>query len=226
MNKGKLIVIDGTDGCGKHTQTLLLKENLEKEGYLVETIDFPQYGLKSAGPTEEYLSGKYGSSDDVDAYQASVLYAVDRFDASFKIKKWLKEGKFVICDRYVSANMGHQAGKIDNLEKRDEFLDWLFDLEYNIFKIPKPDINIFLYLDIEIAKKLAQDNTSKKFTNNIKENDIHENDLNHLRKALQAFRYVSKKYSWVEIDCSNKDKTIKCREEISKQIIKKVVEKL
>lgn len=226
MNQGKLIVIDGTDGCGKHTQTLLLKENLENKGYLVKTIDFPQYGLKSAGPTEEYLSGKYGSSEDVDAYQASVLYAVDRFDASFKIKKWLREGKFVICDRYVSANMGHQAGKIEDLEEREKFLDWLFNLEFNIFKIPKPDINIFLYLDTEVARKLAQNNTSKKFTNNIKENDIHEKDSNHLKKALQAFKYVSKKYGWLEIDCSNEDKIIRSREEISEEILGKVVGKL
>ena len=171
MNQGKLIVIDGTDGCGKHTQTLLLKENLENKGYLVKTIDFPQYGLKSAGPTEEYLNGKYGSSEDVDAYQASVLYAVDRFDASFKIKKWLREGKFVICDRYVSANMGHQAGKIEDLEEREKFLDWLFNLEFNIFKIPKPDINIFLYFKVMLLLEYSIEfglSNSKTFTNSIK----------------------------------------------------------
>lgn len=223
--KGKLIVIDGTDGSGKHTQTLLLKENLEREGYFVETIDFPQYGLKSAAPTEEYLNGKYGSANDVTPYQASIIYAVDRFAASFKMKEWLEEGKIVLCDRYVSANMGHQAGKIEDLNERDKFLDWLFDLEFNIFKIPKPDINIFLYLDPEISRKMAQENKSEKFTNNVKKNDIHEKDPEHMKKASESFLYVAKKYDWITIDCSDKDKGIRTREDISLEILKEVKEK-
>lgn len=220
--KGKLIVIDGTDGSGKATQTSLLKENLKKEGYIVETIDFPQYGTKSAGPTEEYLNGNFGTPDEVGAYRASILYAVDRYAASFKIKQWLSEGKIVICDRYVSANMGHQAGKISDLDKRDKFLDWLFDLEYNIFQIPIPDVNIFLYLDPEIARRLAIENTSKKFTNEVKKNDIHEKDPEHIKKASQSFLYVAKKYNWITIDCSDGNNGIKTREDISKEIFAKV----
>ena len=86
---GKFIVIDGTDGSGKTTQLNILKEKLETEGYLVEVADFPQYNTKSAGLIEEYLSGKYGQADEVDPYKASIFYAVDRFDASSKIKNWL-----------------------------------------------------------------------------------------------------------------------------------------
>jgi dTMP kinase len=220
--KGKLIVIDGTDGTGKHTQTMLLKENLEKEGYFVETIDFPQYGTKSAGPTEDYLNGKYGSANEVTPYQASILYAVDRFAASFKIKEWLNQGKIVLSDRYVSANMGHQAGKIEDLKEKDKFLDWLFDLEFNIFNIPKPDLNILLYLDVDLARNLAQKNDSGKFTNDVKKNDIHEKDPEHMKKALESFLYVAEKYNWIKIDCTDKEIGIKTRDEISKIIIENV----
>ncbi len=222
--KGKLIVIDGTDGTGKHTQTMILKENLEKEGYQVETIDFPQYGQKCAGPVEDYLSGKYGSAEKVTAKQASILYAVDRFDASFKIRNWLEEGKIVLCDRYVSANMGHQAGKIKDVKEKDVFLEWLHDLEYEIFNLPKPDVNILLYLDSEIARKLAQENEIKKDTNNIKKKDIHEKDANHMKKALEAFLYVADKYSWIKINCSDNNNWVRTREEISKEILEKVKE--
>lgn len=220
--KGKMIVIDGTDGTGKHTQTMLLKENLEKLGYSVETIDFPRYGEKSAGPIEEYLNGKYGSVTEVTAKQASILYAVDRYAASFQIRKWLEEGKIVLCDRYVSANMGHQASKIDDIKERDRFLDWLYDLEFNIFNIPKPDINILLYLDTEIARKLAQENANKKFTNDVKKNDIHEKDKEHMKKALASFLYVSEKYGWIKIDCSDKKGWIRTREDISREISEKI----
>ena len=224
MEQGKLIVIDGTDGSGKATQVKLLKDRLLSEGYLVETIDFPQYGQKSAGPTEDYLSGKYGSPDEVGAYRASILYAVDRYAASFKMKEWLEAGKIVICDRYVSANMGHQAGKISDLEQRDKYLDWLFDLEFNIFKIPKPNINIFLYLDPVIARRLAQENTSNKFTNEVKKNDIHEKDPEHMKKASESFKYVADKYKWITIDCSDKQENagIRTREEISEDIYNKI----
>jgi len=223
MKKGKLIVIDGTDGSGKATQVELLKQKLITLGYFVEKIDFPQYGHKSAGLVEEYLSGKFGDANEVGAYRASVLYAADRYAASFKMREWLNEGKIVICDRYVSANMGHQAGKIDDLKERDKFLEWLFDLEYNIFKIPQPDINIFLYLNPEIARRLAQENTSNKFTNNVKKNDIHEKDPEHMKKASDAFKYVANKYNWIQIDCSDGNNNIKTREDISKNILDKII---
>ena len=83
--KGKFIVIDGTDGSGKATQTNLLVERLKKENYDVETIDFPQYGQKSAALVEEYLNGKFGTAEEVGPYIASIFYACDRYAASFKI---------------------------------------------------------------------------------------------------------------------------------------------
>ncbi len=197
MYKGKFIVIDGTDGSGKKTQTDLLVERLKKEGYAVEKIDFPQYGKKSAGPVEDYLNWEYGSASDVTPYQASILYAVDRFAASAQIKEWLAQGKIVVSDRYVSANMGHQAGKIDDLKERDRFLERLDELEYGILALPKPDVQIFLYVDPETSRKLA---LQVKKTNMDKSKDIHENDAEHMRKASEAFHYVAKKYNWATIN--------------------------
>jgi len=218
---GKLIVIDGTDGTGKHTQTLLLKKNLEELGHRVETIDFPRYGEKSAGLIEEYLIGKYGSVNEVTPYQASIFYAVDRFASSFQIKKWLEDGKIVICDRYVSANMGHQTAKIEKDTEKEKYLNWLFDLEFNIFKIPKPDINILLYLDTEIARKLAQENTNQKYTNNVKTSDIHESNKEYMKKSHDAFIYVAEKYNWIKIDCSDGNGYIRTRQDISEEILEK-----
>jgi dTMP kinase len=50
--------------------------------------------------------------------------------------------------------MIHQAGKIRNYVKREEFLDWLLDLEFNIFEIPKPDKVIFLNVTLEVSQNL------------------------------------------------------------------------
>ncbi len=219
LKTGKLIVIDGTDGSGKKTQTELLVHRLISEGYQVEKIDFPQYGKKSAGPTEEYLSGNFGTAAEVSPYQASVLYAVDRFSASFQIRKWLEEGKIVISDRYVSANMGHQAGKIDDLVERDRFLEWLEEFEYGLLKIPRPDVQIFLYLDPEISRNLA---LKVEKPNMDKTKDIHENDAEHMRKASEAFRYVAEKYGRIQISCAEQGE-MKTREAIAQELYEQVL---
>ncbi|MFW6025281.1 MAG: dTMP kinase, partial [Candidatus Woesearchaeota archaeon] len=218
LNEGKLIVICGTDGSGKGTQTKLLKKRLKSEGYDIETIDFPQYGKKSAGLVENYLNGVYGDSEEVGPYRASIFFACDRYDASFQIREWLKEGKIVICNRYVSANMGHQAGKIDDLKKRNEFLNWLHDLEYSIFNIPKPDVNILLYMPHEYGHKLIDKKDARRYLNG-KKRDIHEKDLKHLKKAKSAYLYVSKKFNWEKINCVENDKILSIKK-ISNKVVK------
>jgi len=145
MPKGKFIVIEGGDGSGKTTQFNLLKEKLSKDGYKLELADFPQYGKKSAGLVEEYLNGTYGTAKEVGPYRASIFYAADRYDASFEMKKWLAEDKTILANRYTTSNMLHQAGKIQDEAERDKFLEWLEDLEYNIFAIPRPDVVFFLH---------------------------------------------------------------------------------
>ena len=209
---GKLIVIDGTDGSGKATQTNLLVEKLKKEGKKVELIDFPRYGEKSAVLVEDYLTGKFGKAEEVGPYKASIFYAVDRYSASSQMRKWLSEGKLVISNRYVSASMGHQAGKIKDLKERDKFLRWLEELEFDILGIPKPDLNVLLYMPPEIGQKLVDKKGHRDYVNGSKR-DIHEEDINHLKDAAEAYQYVAKKYKWIIIDCAPNHK-LKTIEEI------------
>ena len=177
MNQGKFFVIDGTDGSGKETQTKLLLARMRREGYAVETVSFPQYGKKSAGPTEEYLAGKYGPSDRVGPKPSSVFYAVDRYDASHDIRAWLESGRHVIADRYVSSNMGHQGGKIDDPEERRHFFEWNDELEHGIFGIPRPDLTIVLHVPAEVNARLMADRPK----------DIHEQDMTHLKRAERTY---------------------------------------
>lgn len=216
MITGKLIVIDGTDGSGKGTQTKLLVERLKKEGYDIEIADFPRYGQKSAALVEEYLNGKFGSPQEVGAYRASIFYACDRYAASFEIKQWLTQGKIIISNRYVSSNMGHQAGKIQDLNERDKFLNWLEDLEYNLFAIPRPDLNLLLYMPPAIGQQLVDQKESRDYVNG-KKRDIHEADLQHLIDASQAYLYVAQKYQWEVIDCAP-DNQLRTIEDISEEI--------
>lgn len=228
--KGMFYVLEGIDGCGKSTQTKLLAEHFRQKGFEVERIDFPQHGQRSSAIVDDYLIGKYGSSAEVGPYIASIFYAVDRYDASFKIRKWLDEGKIVISDRYLVSNIGHQGGKlIHNKEEWKKYVNWLYNLEYGIFKIPKPDYTFILKTSAEFSLKLANNitdkekvDTRKSYLGDDKNQDIHEKDTSHLENALTSYLMASEEFP-------NDFKVIECLETqmsppdvINKKIIKEI----
>lgn len=224
MGKGKFIVIDGTDGSGKATQTALLEKRLKKDGYKVKKIDFPQYTKNFFGQLiGRCLTGDCGDFIATDPHIASTLYAADRFESSKVISDWLAQGNIVLADRYVSSNQIHQGGKISDLKKRTEFLRWLDKMEYGVFKIPKPDLIIFLDVPIAITQQLlkqkkAQD--SKKYLKGKK--DQAENDLVHLEKTrASAIAIVEKGNRWKKIDCTV-DGKILAREIIQKMVYEQI----
>jgi dTMP kinase len=218
--KGKFIVIEGTDGSGKKTQTRLLASRILKEGLKSETIDFPRYGEKSAYFVEKYLQGGYGTSGEVSPKKASLFYALDRFDHSKQIKEDLNDGKIVIGDRYTTSNMGHQTGKILNDKDKDEFLEWVSDLEYNICENPVPDMVVLLVVKPETSFRMIGERKEAKDTIGTKR-DIHEQDIEHMKSAYDAYVYVANKFGWTIIDCAPKD-VLLSREEIHELVWEKV----
>lgn len=142
---GKLIVIEGADGAGKATQTKLLVDRLRSEDMQVETLEFPRYEDSFFGAyIKEWLDEQHGSFVELDPRLSSILFAGDRFEAREMTAGWLEEGKHVILDRYVTASMLHQGAKISDMEQRGAFLLWLQRLEYDIFKLPRPDMVVYL----------------------------------------------------------------------------------
>jgi len=218
--KGKLIVIDGADGSGKATQAELLCKRLKKEGRKVKKIDFPQYRNNFFGRLlAECLAGQYGDFIAIPPKVASTLYAADRFESSHKIKQWLKDGNLVIADRYVSANQIHQGGKIVNSKEREKFLKWLDKMEFEIFKLPRPDLIIYLHVPIAVSQKLIAKRGKK---------DLAESNLKHLADAQKNAIGIVKKYNnWQMIDCAKKGKMLD-RPEIEQMIydkLKKIIKK-
>lgn len=222
MRKGKLIVIDGIDGSGKATQTALLVKKLKKHGYKVKVEDFPRYGKKSAGPVEDYLNGLYGSAQELGPFIPSVFYAIDRFAASPEIRLELQNGFIVISNRYVTANMAHQGGKIASSKARDKYFKWVLDLEYNLFKIPKPDLTIILHMPARIAQKLVDNKKYRRYING-KKRDLHEADLQHLRAAERTYLEIAEQFGYTVIECFQQGKNL-TRQEIAKLIWRIVAE--
>lgn len=222
MKKGVFIVIDGTDGSGKATQTKLLVERIQQEDLAVETISFPQYGQKSAGCVENYLAGEYGSAEAVGPYRASVFFAVDRYDASAKIHSWLESGKNVIADRYVGANMGHQGSKIYNQAERGEFFKWDMDFEHQLMGIPKPDLNIILHMPVDITLELMRKRHETDPYKNGQAVDMHEEDREHLNAAEQVYLELAEQFdNFCLIECAPEGELLS-REAIHELIWQKI----
>lgn len=203
MTKGKLIIIEGVDGSGKATQTKLLVKKLRQQGKIVETFSFPRHGQKFFGfVVDQYLNNEFGDAATLDPRLASVLYAADRWEVKDMLNKWLADGKTVILDRYTTSNMAHQLSKIKDKKEKENFLNWLDEMEFQIFKIPRPDIVIYLDVDVDTVIKLIDKRSSnnKEYINGKK--DGLESNQKHLEKAAKTYRYLCNKYSyWHKIQC-------------------------
>ena len=214
MAKGKLLVIEGTDGSGKATQTAWLVKRLQQEGYAVRELSFPCYGTPCCAPVEDYLQGGFGENPNaVNSYAASAFYAIDRF-ASFK-KDWQSfydEGGILVANRYVTSNLVHQMTKLPE-EEWDAFALWLKDLEYNRFGIPAPDMVVYLSMPVAVSQRLM----SGRYQGDESKKDIHEKDVDYLARCRKAAAYAADHEGWLTVDCS-KDDVPRTIDEIGEQV--------
>lgn len=211
---GKLIVFEGTDGSGKATQTRLLCRSLEEAGIAYREIDFPRYGKPSAAMVQEYLDGRLGKRPgDVNAYAASMFYAMDRY-ASYK-QDWggfYEAGGLIVADRYTTSNAVHQASKLPP-EERGPYLDWLFDLEYRLLGLPAPDLVIYLDMPTEISGQMLRRREQATGTHA----DIHEQDAAYLESCRANAREVAQSCGWAVIGCADGDRP-RTPEDIHRQV--------
>ena len=196
MNKGKLIVLEGIDGSGKSAQFRRLCARLEKDGIDYNHIVFPRYDQDSSALIRMYLAGEFGTHpDDVNAYTASTFFAVDRF-ASYK-KDWgstYESGGLFLSDRYTTSNAVHQGSKLAD-EELPTFFRWLSDLEYEKMGLPRPDLVIYLDVDIETSLARMRRREAKNHTHA----DIHEQDIEYLRRCLRTAERAADFFGWTRI---------------------------
>lgn len=210
--KGKLFVIEGSDGSGKATQSKLLYDRLLKEGYPVHLVSFPNYESLSSAPIKMYLNGEIGGVYNSNIYAVSTFYAVDRYISYEQHWKELYEkGDIIICDRYTTSNMIHQAAKIEDNEEKRLYCQWLMELEYEKYRLPSPNRVFFLDVEPEITEKLRASRNNK--ITNKQELDIHEKDQSYMRKSYENSIFIAKEYGWDRVDCT-KNGTLKKQEEI------------
>ena len=199
IKKGNLIVIEGTDGSGKATQSLRLRKRLNDNGVACALYSFPRYETPSGDIVSRYLGKKgyeqeFGISTEVNPKIASVFFALDRWASSEEIKRKLERGINLILDRGVESNMAHQGAKLRYASERDNLIRWLEDLEYRSLKFPGSDLVVFLDMPEEVTYELRKDRGQIL--------DGHEQDREYLRHSREVYLELANRYGWERIDCA------------------------
>ncbi len=185
----KIVVIEGLDGAGKSTQIKLLTEYLRGKDIKYNYIHFPRTDAPFYGELiARFLRGDFGSAEEVDPYIVSLLYAGDRNDAANQIRSWLEQDHLVILDRYTYSNIAYQCAKLDDKTQRDNLRKWILDLEFNHFRIPVPDINIYLDVPFSFTEqklKSERNGADRSYLNGSA--DIHEADIGFQRRVRDMY---------------------------------------
>lgn len=222
QSKGLFINVEGLDFSFKETNTKRLynyiKDNITEKVIL---LSFPNYESKSADFVKKYLNGEYGKASEVDPYQASVCYAIDRFDtiSEMDIKKKLEEGYIVITDRYTGSNLIFQTTKLKDAPYKltNDYIDWVIDFEYNKLKLPKEDITIYMDMPIKVSHKLMMERKLK----NGMSTDGHEENYEFMSNVeLIAKKLIIPRLDYKVVSCVDQDLNIRTEDEIFEEILK------
>jgi len=140
LNKGKFITFEGIDGCGKSTQVKMLVEKLKQLNMDVIMIREPG-GTRISESIRDILL--YRDTHELGERTEALLMTASRAQLTKElILPALKEGKWVIADRYADSTLAYQGGgrKVDSewLEKLNEFAtyDTIPDLTFFIDILP------------------------------------------------------------------------------------------
>lgn len=200
MEKGKIIVIEGAcDGMGKTTQYKMLIDHFRNDGQEIAYHHFPSYGTYQAIAVEKYLSGELGQPDELSPYFVTNLYATDRGITWFSnLKQLYEQGKIILLDRYTTSSLIYQSALIEGIEQKKKFVDYVIDFEYRKIGIKAPDNVIFLHAPFDLVTEMRN---ARKQNEGIT-NDIHENNLNFMKKVYESAMFIADYLSWDKVQCN------------------------
>ncbi|MBI5449398.1 hypothetical protein HY948_03735 [Candidatus Gottesmanbacteria bacterium] len=211
MQKGKLIVLEGTDGSGKRTQLDLLTAYFQKKNIPYKTLDFPRYTDSFFGALAgDMLHGRLGPVERIPAKLAALPYACDRWQTKDDISTWLDEGNIVIGNRYTASSAVYQAAKLSAPEQ-PAFINWIYKLEQEVIGLPKEDIVLYFYVPVAVAQSLVEKRGLVK--------DQYEQNQTMLKTVETLYGDLAKRFShWQTIDCVKGD-VLLSRQEIHEKVL-------
>ena len=213
---GLLLAIEGIDGAGKGTQAALLAETAARAGYRVASFRFPRYDDNPfSAAIASYLNGDLGGLDEVHPALSALLYACDRFHARPELVAALERHDLVVCDRYVASNLAHQGAKLEG-EERARLLDWLLDVEYREFALPRPDLVVLLDAPAALARELVGRKGARAYTT--LEADIHESAAGHGDASRAIYLELARDGGWLVVQAAGADGALRSVDEIGDEI--------
>lgn len=206
------IVLEGLDGAGKSTQVRMLQEYFERQGRATKFLHFPRTDDSIFGDLiAKFLRGDLGAVDSVNPYLVALIYACDRNDAKNTIKEWLDNDIVVIADRYVASNIAFQCAKIKDPAQRQILRDWIINLEFEYYQLPKPSVNLFLDVPFSFTKKKLSEQREGEDRDYLQgKSDIHENDLTLQERVREV-------YLW-QCEIDNNVKRIECGSNVGEML--------
>ena len=213
---GVLLAIEGIDGSGKGTQAGRLCETAAAKGYNVASFSFPLYdGNPFSRAIADYLNGEFGSADEVHPELAALLYAGDRFHARPRLLAALEANDLVVCDRYVASNAAHQGAKLSG-DARRRLLDWLEEVEYGEFGLPRPSLVVLLDAPVALARELVARKAARGYTT--LEADIHESDVGHSSATREVYLELARQDGWRIVSTADEDGTAREVADVSAEV--------
>lgn len=211
--KGKLIVFEGIDGSGKSSQSRLFFRRLRKKNVPGVFMAFPRYKTFFGSLISKYLNGGFGNPYRMAPEVCMMLYSIDKYSASAKIRKELEAGKMVVLDRFVASNLAYQSAKYTDEKKQAEFIEWAKNVEG---RFPKPDLTVLLDVPASMSRKLMKD----------KKKDLHELNFSYMERVRRIYLRLAEKENWLVVDCMESGKKIKSIAEVSDEVWKKISAKI
>lgn len=207
MKRGLFITFEGCDGCGKTTAIKMVGEKLDKAN-IEHILSREPGGSKIAEQIRHIILDKNNKEED--PRTEALLYAASRRQHLVDvIEPALKEGKLVICDRYLDSSLAYQG------HARGIGIDEVMNI--NAFAIDKtmPDLTFFLDLTPEegLARIKGRERASDRLDNE---------KLAFHNKVYEGYQIINKKYKdrIVTIDAR------KSPEEISDEILSYILKAL
>ena len=203
-----LIVLEGLDGAGKSTQLKMVTSYFSSLGRKVDYLHFPRYTAPIYGELiAKFLRGDFGAIDQVHPQLVALLFAEDRRDAGSLIRSWMNQGRVVVLDRYVYSNIAFQCAKLSSPEQAADLRDWILDLEYVQYGIPRPTLNLFLDVPLSfVDAKLrgSRKGGDRKYLEG--KSDIHEANLDFQMRVRDLYREQCElDDTFLRIDCGDEE---------------------
>ncbi|MDR2890937.1 MAG: thymidylate kinase [Alistipes sp.] len=217
-----LIVLEGLDGAGKSTQLRLLRERAAAGGHATEFMHFPRTDAPLYGETiARFLRGDFGDAAAVDPYTVALLFAGDRAQVAPTLRRWLADGRYVFLDRYVYSNVGFQCAKVADAQARERLKNWIVELEFEIYAIPRPDVSLFLDVPFRFTEQRLSSRRGGADRDYLQgADDVHETSLDLQRRVREVYlAAAAEDPSLRVVDCSDGEGNMLAPETISAKIL-------